>query len=99
MFTNWLLVFGSKQRKQILVGATTLCWSIWKCRNDISFDNFPIKTYMQVLFRATHWCRQWVLLQSSDGSAMEIKDACRALETTVMQIFVNYGWSFIYIIE
>jgi hypothetical protein len=28
MFTNWLLIFGSKQRKQILVGATMLCWSI-----------------------------------------------------------------------
>jgi hypothetical protein len=28
MFTDWLLVLGDKQRKQILVGATALHWSI-----------------------------------------------------------------------
>ncbi|MFB5604543.1 MAG: hypothetical protein ACE5RK_09090, partial [Candidatus Nitrosomaritimum aestuariumsis] len=28
MFTSWLLALGQKRRKQIIVGATTICWSI-----------------------------------------------------------------------
>jgi hypothetical protein len=28
MFTNWLLALGCKHRRQILVGASALCWSI-----------------------------------------------------------------------
>jgi hypothetical protein len=30
MFTDWLLTLGRKQMRQILVGATTLCWSIYE---------------------------------------------------------------------
>jgi hypothetical protein len=45
-------------------------------RNDIIFDNSPVKTYIQVLLRATYWCRQWALLQSSEENNREIKDAC-----------------------
>jgi hypothetical protein len=94
MFTNWLLQLGRKLRRQILVGATALCWAIWTSRNDIIFDKSPMKTYIQVLFRATHWCRQWALLQPTEENTNEMKDACRAMETVVMQIFINYGWSF-----
>jgi hypothetical protein len=27
--TNWLLTLGVKQRKQVLVGNSALCWPIW----------------------------------------------------------------------
>jgi hypothetical protein len=37
---------------------------------------------------------QWALLQPSEENTKEIKDACRSLEMTVMQIFINYGWRF-----
>jgi hypothetical protein len=92
MFTDWLLVLGYKQRKQILVGATVLCWSISKNRNDIIFDKSPLETYMQVLFRAMHLCHQWALLQTCEKNIKEMKNACGALETMVIQIFVDHGW-------
>jgi hypothetical protein len=76
LFTNWLLGKGLKSRKQILVGATALCWAIWTSRNDIIFDNSPMKTYMQVVYRATYWCRQWTLLQTSEEDNNKMKDAC-----------------------
>jgi hypothetical protein len=50
--------------------------------------------YLQVLFKATHWCRQWVLLHMCDESIKEMKDAYRDLETMVMNIFEKYGWHF-----
>ncbi|PUZ76059.1 hypothetical protein GQ55_1G260500 [Panicum hallii var. hallii] len=49
---------------------------------------------MQVLFRGTYWCRFWALLQKREEDANEMKAACRMLETSVMQIFAQYGWQF-----
>jgi hypothetical protein len=68
LFTNWLLGIGLKSRKQNLVGATALCWTIWTSRNDIIFDNSPMKTYMQ----------------TSEEDNNKMKDTCRAIEATVM---------------
>jgi hypothetical protein len=39
---------GHKQRKQILVGVSALCWPIWISRNHIIFDKSLMKTYMHV---------------------------------------------------
>jgi hypothetical protein len=50
---------------------------------------------MHVLFRATHWCRQWAQLQQQDEHTINMKEACRVLESMVMHIFVNYGWCFL----
>jgi hypothetical protein len=49
---------------------------------------------VQVLFSVTHWCRHWALLQPCEESTNEMKNACWALETTVMQIFNSYEWRF-----
>jgi hypothetical protein len=58
------------------------------------FDNSPIKTYMQVLYRGTYWLRQWPQLQWHEDLAKQIIDVCRSVESTVMQIFASHGWRF-----
>jgi hypothetical protein len=35
-------------------GNSIISWVICTIRNDIIFDKFRLKTYIQVLFRATH---------------------------------------------
>jgi hypothetical protein len=49
---------------------------------------------MQVLYRGTYWCRFWAQLQRHEEDAKVIREACRKLETTVMQIFAFHGWQF-----
>ena len=93
-YNDWLLHFDCKSKAQLLRGVSALCQALWLSRNDIVFDNSPMKTYMQVLFRATHWLRIWSLLQKCDDDTNLLKDACRSLETTAMQIFANHGWRF-----
>nr|BAD09621.1 hypothetical protein [Oryza sativa Japonica Group] len=44
--------------------------------------------------RATHWLRFWAQLQRCDEDEEFLKVACRKLETTVIQLFANYGWRF-----
>jgi hypothetical protein len=43
---DWLANWNVKHKRQILVGVTALCWSIWLCRNDVEFNRVR-----------TSWCR------------------------------------------
>jgi hypothetical protein len=56
------------------------------------FDNAPIKSSLQVVFRATHWLRFWAQLQLRQDDQELIIKACRRLEELVMQIFRHHGW-------
>ncbi|BAT10474.1 Os10g0352500, partial [Oryza sativa Japonica Group] len=83
-----------KKSKLILVGASAICWTLWLSRNDMVFDKSLSISYMQVIFRATHWLRFWAQLQRRDEDGEFLKVACRKLETMVMQLYANYGWRF-----
>jgi hypothetical protein len=85
---------GYKNRKLILTGAAALIWALLTSRNDLVFDNSPIKTYLQVLFRGTYWLRQWMKLQRREEAGKMLKQACGLLETLAMQIFAKFGWRF-----
>ena len=41
LFGNWLRGVGTKLKRQLLVGASALCWAIWLNRNDVVFDKSP----------------------------------------------------------
>jgi hypothetical protein len=50
-------------------------------------------TYLKVLFGATHWFRTWADLHKQEEGIL-IKEACRRLECTALQIFAQHGWKF-----
>jgi hypothetical protein len=54
IYNSWLINVNARWRSLILVGATTICWALWLCRNDVVFYKIPIQTYMQVLFRGIY---------------------------------------------
>jgi hypothetical protein len=78
----------------LLAAASAFCWAIWLSRNDIVFDKTPNKTFLQVLYRGTHWLRFWSQLEKDDYNKELIRDACVKLETVAMQLFVDHGWRF-----
>jgi hypothetical protein len=45
-----------ENKKTIISGADCIVLVYLKCRNEIIFDIALLIAYMQVLFRATHWC-------------------------------------------
>jgi hypothetical protein len=57
------------------------------------FNKTPMVTYLQVLFRATHWLRFWGYLQRVEDQEI-IKETCRRIEVASMQFFSYFGWSF-----
>lgn len=54
MFGSWLNGLCLHHRKQILLGAAALCWSLWLNRNDMVFNKAKSPTYLRVIFRATY---------------------------------------------
>jgi hypothetical protein len=48
---------GRIMRSHFILVASAICWAIWLSRNDAVFDNAPIKSSLQVVFRAMHWLR------------------------------------------
>lgn len=85
---------GNKLKRQILIGASALCWAIWLSRNDIVFDKSPMKTNLQILFRGTHWLQFWAQLQKFDEDKKMMQEASQAIEVLAMQVFANFGWRF-----
>jgi len=71
-----------------------VCWAIWLSRNDVVFDKSPTKTYLQVLYRGTHWLRFWAQLQRRDEDKEAVQKACQTIDVLVMQLFANHGWKF-----
>ena len=71
-----------------------MCWAIWLSRNDVVFDKSPTKTYLQLLYRGTHWLRLWVQLQRRDEDKEAVQKACKTIEVLVMQLFANHGCMF-----
>ncbi|GJN40832.1 hypothetical protein PR202_gn00243 [Eleusine coracana subsp. coracana] len=57
------------------------------------FDRSSIPSYLQVIFRGTHWSRFWSLLQKEEQRPL-MKRACRLVETAAIEIFAGNGWRF-----
>jgi len=62
MFENWLNGIPKDYKPLVLIGVAALCWSVWRCRNAVVFDNKK-HSFLQVIFATTHWLRIWAILQ------------------------------------
>jgi hypothetical protein len=92
LFSGWILGVHKKFRSVVFTGIAAICWALWLSRNDIVFDKCSMKTYMQVLYRGTHWGRFWAQLQRSDEEKTLLMNACNTLESSVRKFMTANGW-------
>jgi hypothetical protein len=93
MFGNWLNGFEPKLKRQTWEGIVAICWTLCLSRNDIVFNGYNHISFLQVIFKATHWARFWyLLLKKVEGEEAQVK--CRILEKRVMEFFSTFGWNF-----
>jgi hypothetical protein len=90
MFSSWLNGIQSKLKEQFCVGLTVMCWAIWLNRNYMVFNRFKPHTFIHVIFRATHWTLTWSLLFKDNDAKANLKNACRLLETVVLEVYANF---------
>ena len=91
MLGNWLSNFDNNERRVVLVEAAALCWAIWRCRNDITFNKIKYSSFMHAIFRGIYWLRLWAQLQRKDMIKVLFRRASLALEVVALEI-VNNGW-------
>jgi hypothetical protein len=73
--TSWLQNIPTDDKKLILVGAGAMCWFIWLSQNDVVFNKSPICSFMQIIFKGTHWTQMWSLFQKEDKRNI-LKSVC-----------------------
>jgi len=54
--------------------------------------NADQKLFLQVLFRGTHWLRQWAKFQRDEDRREELVQAAGHLESSALQFFHSNGW-------
>jgi hypothetical protein len=80
-------------RSLICMGTSAILWSIWLCRNDVTFDKKKIILLFCRLFSG-----QLIGFVSGTSCKKEcnrspLKWARRTLETLAMEVFAKHGWS------
>jgi hypothetical protein len=76
LFNGWSKKGNKKENALLLTVASTLCWTVWITRNEVIFDKYRPKSFLQVLFRGTHWLRQWAKLQRGAAGQHLESSAC-----------------------
>jgi hypothetical protein len=56
----------NSNNKQLLVGIGSIFWALWLSQNDALFNKALISSYMQVIFRGTHWVRTLALFKNEE---------------------------------
>jgi hypothetical protein len=85
------MVLHPKLKNKILLGAAALCWAIWLNRNDMVFNKANSNTFVQVIFRATYWIRQWSMLHREEDRPL-FKMGCGSWESLILAVFAKFGW-------
>jgi hypothetical protein len=94
MFGSWLDGVEKHDKAIVRIGVSALCWSIWKCRNDIIFNKRKNFHFLQVIYSMLHWIQLWALL--SPMAQRDVMDTgCRRLRMAVRDILCQAGWQHI----
>ena len=91
MFHSWLANQSKEIRNLIWVGVAAVCWAIWRCRNDIIFNNIKVHSILQVIFRETYWLRFWAQLQRDEHAKNTLSELSRNIEIIAMEVVIG-GW-------
>jgi hypothetical protein len=94
MFGNWLNGVDKQSKVLIRIGVSALCWSIWRCRNDIIFNNKKNFNFLQVIFSMVHWIQLWALLSPPEQRDV-MASGCTRLQMVAQDILCRAGWQHI----
>jgi len=92
LFVHWSKHGSKKYNTLLLTAAAAPLWAIWLTTNEIVFDKCKPKSFLQVLFRGTHWLCQWAKLQRHDDLKDQLISAAQFLDTSTLEFFGSNGW-------
>ena len=90
IFGNWLNGVDPRFKLFSRVGAITVIWSLWLCRNDKVFND-KNSSVMQVIYRCTATLRSWSSLQRVEHRDL-FSEVSSRLEAAAWELFSQHGW-------
>jgi len=91
MFGGWLSNQNKRIKNLIWVGVAAIYWTIWRCRNDVIFNQMKSNSIMQIIFRGAYWLRTWAPLQHDETAADALSTMSKKLEVIALELS-NKGW-------
>jgi hypothetical protein len=91
MFGSWLTYQNKRIINLIWVGVTAMFWAIWRCRNDVVFNQMKSNSIMQVIFRGAYWLRSWAQLQRDETAKDALSTMSKKLEIIALEISIKDG--------
>ena len=86
----WSYAFVPGGKKCYMVGLTAICWSIWKIRNKVTFDNHRMHSPVEVIYMVASLLMYWAgLFKGDDKEAL--KTGANMLMQTAASMFSGRG--------
>ena len=71
-YFSWCYVFLCDGARFYTFGLAAVCWAIWSCRNQATFEQKKLKTLFNVIYFACGFLTYWAgLMAGEDREAME----------------------------
>jgi hypothetical protein len=68
-----------------------VCWAIWRCRNDVVFNQMKSNSILQVIFRGAYWLRFWAQLQRDETAKDALSTMSKKLEVIALEVSIKDG--------
>ena len=89
----WAKTFGKEERGLVLIGISAICWTIWKLRNSVVFDNNMIndpRVPVNLLLKNLH---DWNILQKNTVRSRMMEAGKKQIGEVAEEVFrAENGW-------
>ena len=90
---TWVNTFGKDEKSLVMIGVSAICWTIWKLRNSVIFDNnrvndpcVPVTLFIKNL-------NDWNILQTNPARSKLMEAGVKLVSEVAEEIFkAAYGW-------
>lgn len=65
MMGDWIKAFPRDQRRVVLCGGVTICWTVWKARNRACFGKKNPDDPTSLVYRLCFYLNAWSILQKT----------------------------------
>lgn len=90
---NWVKRFSKIERNLVMVGISTICWTLWKFRNGVVFDNNRVDDPCTPVNLFLKWLRDWNILQRNPERSKLMEAGVRQVGRVAEEVFMAArGW-------
>ena len=90
---GWAKTFGKEERGLVWIGISAICWTIWKLRNSVIFDNNRVNdpcVPVNLLLKNLH---DWNLLQKNPIRNKMMEAGLKQIGVVAEEVFrAAHGW-------